>query len=42
MRAIIYLDGKPDHKEPYDYLYCVQLAFKLDPEGKRLKVKVVA
>lgn len=41
MRAIIYLNGIPDHKEPYDYKYCVTLAFKYDPEGKYLKVKVV-
>jgi hypothetical protein len=42
MKAIIHLDGVPDHKEPWDYEYCVQLAFKLDPQGKRLRVKVVA
>lgn len=41
MRAIIYLNGIPDHKEPYDYKYCVKLAFKLDPKGKSLKVMVV-
>lgn len=42
MKAIIFLDGVPDHKDPYDYKYCVRLAFKLDPEGKRLRVQVVA
>lgn len=41
MKAIIFLNGKPDHKEPYDYKYCVRLAFKLDPMGKHLKVQVV-
>lgn len=40
MRAIIHLDGVPDHIEPYDYVYCVMLARKLDPDGKRLKVVV--
>jgi hypothetical protein len=40
VKAIIFLDGKPDHKEPYDLLYCIRLAFKLDPAGKRLKVVV--
>jgi hypothetical protein len=41
MRAIIYLDGVADHKDPYDLVYCVILDRKLDPEGKRLRVKVV-
>jgi hypothetical protein len=41
MKAIIYLNGIPDHKEPYPYKYCVQLAFKLDPKGEILRVRVV-
>lgn len=41
MLAIIYLNGIPDHKEPYDLVYCIRLAFKLDPLGEFLKVKVV-
>lgn len=41
MKAIIYLNGIPDHKEPYDLIYCIRLAFKLDPEGKYLKVRVI-
>jgi hypothetical protein len=41
MKAIIYLDGKPDHIEPWPYKYCVKLAFLLDPLGKSLIVKVV-
>lgn len=40
-KAFIFLDGIQDHKDPYDYVYCVRLAFKLDPEGKVLRVKPV-
>jgi hypothetical protein len=42
IRAIIHLNGIPDHKEPWDYKYCVKLAFLLDPLGKSLIVKVVS
>jgi hypothetical protein len=41
MKAIIFLNGKPDHKDPYPYVYCVRLAFKLDPEGKHIEVRKV-
>lgn len=41
MKAIIFLNGIPDHKEPYDLIYCIRLAFKLDPLGEFLRVVVV-
>jgi hypothetical protein len=41
MKAYILLDGKRDHKEPWDFVDCVIKVLRLDPEGKRLKVEVV-
>jgi hypothetical protein len=41
MKAFIILDGKRDHTEPWDYEDCVIKVFRLDPEGKRLRIEVV-
>jgi hypothetical protein len=40
MKAVMLLNGVVD-SEPMDIEYCIKLAFKLDPEGKFLRVKVV-